>query len=130
MMLIREIYHTLTLADKILIAVLTALSVASFFLVGYAAQAGANALITVAGQPPTRKSLQHDDLFILEGAAGRALIEISDGSILIRDSACPQKLCVRQGRIRRVGEIIVCVPNKITIWIEGRRPNPFDAVTG
>jgi hypothetical protein len=130
MTLIREIYHLLTLADKILIAVLAALSVASLFLVGLAAQPGATALIAVAGQPAIRKSLQHDDLFILEGAAGRALIEISDASIHIRDSDCPQKLCVRQGRIRRVGEIIVCVPNKITIWIEGRRPHPFDAVTG
>lgn len=126
----KKIYRLLTMADKMLVAVLVLLSAASFLLAGLTAKSGEYALISVHGQPALRKPLHRDDLFIVTGAAGRAVIEIREGSIRVLDSDCPQKFCVRQGRIHRVGEIVVCVPNKITVWIEGQRPNPFDAVTG
>ena len=127
---LKEIYRILTLADKIAVLVLISMSVVSVTVAGLTHQPGAHALMSVNGNAALRKPLYHEDIFILKGGAGTAVIEISDNSIHVRDSTCPQKLCVRQGRIRHVGEIIVCVPNKITIWIEGRRPNPFDAITG
>jgi hypothetical protein len=129
-LLFKDVYRILTLADKVLIATLALLSAASFGLVGVAAESGEYAIIAVDGGSPIRKSLHRDDLFILPATTGAVVIEIQDQSIRILDSNCAQKLCIRQGRIKRVGEIIVCVPNKITIWIEGRQANPFDAITG
>lgn len=126
----REIYRILTIGDKLLIALLLVLSLSSFFLVGITNQSGDYALISVNGQSPIRRPLHREDLFILQGAGGKMVIEINESSIHVLDSDCPQRLCVRQGKIARVGEIIVCVPNKVTIWIEGRTANPFDAITG
>ncbi len=126
----KDVYLILTLCDKLLIAALLILSLSSFFLVGVATESGEYALIAVSGRPPIRKPLHREDLFILQGADGNMVIEINESSIHVLDSNCPQRLCVRQGRINRVGEIIVCVPNKVTIWIEGRTANPFDTVTG
>jgi len=126
----KEVYRLLTLGDKLLISTLLVLGISSFSLAGLATQPGEYALISVAGQPTIRKPLHRQDLFILQGATGTLVVEINESSIRVLDATCPQRLCVRQGRIDHVGEIIVCVPNKVTIWIEGRNPNPFDAITG
>ena len=33
------------------------------------------------------------------------------------DADCPDKLCVRQGKIHRNGETITCLPNKLTVTV-------------
>jgi len=127
---VKEILRILTFGDKFLIAFLTFGSLGSFWVFEPSASAGSYAIIATAGQPELRKSLREEGTFSVHGPLGVTVIEIAGGSIHISDSVCPQKLCLRQGWVRRVGEIIVCVPNRVSIWIEGQRTNPFDAITG
>ncbi|HBE87040.1 MAG TPA: hypothetical protein DDW53_19330, partial [Lachnoclostridium sp.] len=37
----------------------------------------------------------------------------------ITEASCPDKVCVRTGKIHRSGELIVCLPNRVVITIEG-----------
>jgi hypothetical protein len=127
---VKEIVGVLTFGDKLLIAFLTLASIGSFWILGMSSAAGGYAIVSTAGQPQLRKSLQEDGVLTVRGPLGATSIEIARGAIHISDSPCPQKLCLRQGWIHRVGEIIVCVPNRVSIWIEGQRTNPFDAITG
>ncbi|QIB26599.1 NusG domain II-containing protein [Caloranaerobacter azorensis] len=46
-------------------------------------------------------------------------IEIGDGKVRVIDADCPDKLDVKQGWISKPGEIIVCLPHKLTIEIVG-----------
>lgn len=46
-------------------------------------------------------------------------IEIGDGRVRVIDADCPDKLDVKQGWISKPGEIIVCLPHKLTIEIVG-----------
>ncbi len=46
-------------------------------------------------------------------------IEIGDGKVRVIDADCPDKLDVKQGWISKSGEIIVCLPHKLTIEIVG-----------
>ena len=41
----------------------------------------------------------------------------SDGSIAFESSDCPDKVCVRSGRLRRVGESAACLPNQLILKI-------------
>lgn len=50
---------------------------------------------------------------------GYNLIEIGDGKVRVVEADCPDKLDVKQGYISKVGEVIVCLPNRLVIEIKG-----------
>lgn len=50
---------------------------------------------------------------------GYNLIEIGDEKVRVIEADCPDKLDVKQGYISKVGEVIVCLPNKLVIEIKG-----------
>ena len=56
-------------------------------------------------------------------------IEIADGSVFMRDASCPNKLCVRSGRISRNNESICCAPAGILIVVRSDTNGDYDAVT-
>ncbi|MFQ5707152.1 MAG: NusG domain II-containing protein [bacterium] len=125
-----ELTRLLTRGDKLLIGLLLLTGLGSSFLFHFFSSQGQTATIMVQNRLLLRKNLSENRVFKIRGAMGQTTIEISDSAIRVLDSDCPQKLCVHQGKISRTGEVVVCVPNKITIWIEGSRKNKFDAVTG
>ena len=53
-------------------------------------------------------------------------VSLSDGKVRVVSSTCPDKVCVRTGEISKTGEIIVCVPNRVSVKMTGREE--FDAV--
>lgn len=55
-------------------------------------------------------------------------IIISDGKVCITEANCPDKLCVKQGRIDKDGQSIICLPNKVVIKIVSDKNNNVDAV--
>ncbi|PKM63383.1 MAG: hypothetical protein CVU97_00140 [Firmicutes bacterium HGW-Firmicutes-21] len=44
-------------------------------------------------------------------------------------SDCKDKICVRSGKINRVGQTVVCLPLRVSIRIEGEKAE-FDGITG
>lgn len=44
-------------------------------------------------------------------------IIIEKGSVFMKDADCPDKLCVRQGKISKNGESIICLPHKLVVKI-------------
>ena len=59
---------------------------------------------------------------------------IRDGEAWLSSADCPDRLCVKQGRISHTNESIVCLPHRVTIRITGEdEPDDEkapDAVTG
>lgn len=43
--------------------------------------------------------------------------QYQDGSIRFEESDCPDKVCIRAGKLSVVGESATCLPNKITIKV-------------
>lgn len=59
--------------------------------------------------------------------------QFSDGSICFEESDCPDKICIKAGRLRTVGQSAACLPNQIIIKIvakNGGNPNDPDIVIG
>lgn len=47
------------------------------------------------------------------------IILIKDDTIKMIDADCPDSLCIYQGKISKVGQSLVCLPNKVMIEIKG-----------
>lgn len=59
--------------------------------------------------------------------------QFSDGSICFEESNCPDKICIRAGRLRTVGQSAACLPNRIIMKIvpkNGRGADDPDLVIG
>lgn len=65
---------------------------------------------------PLGDSSSYNNEYLLE--TGNYLI-IENGQVYIKEADCPDRLCVKQGAISRVGQSIVCLPNKVVIKITG-----------
>jgi hypothetical protein len=63
----------------------------------------------------------------VNGPLGTTVIRIADGALQVMDSPCPEKICVKSGKIHSPGEWIACLPNQVLITIEGREPQDVDA---
>jgi len=115
----KNILHWFTPADKLLIFALIALSLFSFALIRYFTETGSWVVIWVEGQPFARLALAHERLLTVEGPLGKTVVRIREQRVEIQNSACPNKICQKMGSIQRVGQMLVCVPNRVVIKIEG-----------
>lgn len=76
--------------------------------------------VSVDGNVVRTLDLNKNTEFTVDGyRGGTNHVVIQDGSVRITDASCPDKLCVKQGAIRRTGEAIVCLPNRVIIRITG-----------
>lgn len=44
-------------------------------------------------------------------------IEIKDRTVRVAESACDDKICIKTGRISRIGQSIICAPAKVIVTI-------------
>lgn len=112
-----------------MIVLLILVSVGSFFM--RAPSSGAKtAIVKVDGKivkeiPFTRENV--GKLFVIESKYGRNVIEMEADRVHVIEADCPDKLDVKQGYIEREGEMIVCLPNRMTIEIREEKDD-LDAV--
>lgn len=53
-------------------------------------------------------------------------IIIEDGTVRMAEAECPDHLCIRQGTIWKDGQMIVCLPNRVTVRIAGESESGED----
>ncbi|MDR2530202.1 MAG: NusG domain II-containing protein [Oscillospiraceae bacterium] len=49
---------------------------------------------------------------------GHNVLRVSGGAVFMESADCPDKLCVRRGRVSSDGQRIVCLPNRVSISVE------------
>ena len=106
--------------DLILIGILLLAASALFFLFK-GKQAGEEDGTEIARYP-----LNRNGTFVLNGGSNTLIVE--DGEAWISEANCPDKLCMGFGKISKKGEIIVCLPNRLIVVIEGGEEAEVDAV--
>ena len=65
-------------------------------------------------------SLFQDKKISLVGREGESMIEIKNGQARFKSVPCKNQYCVQQGWIRFTGQILICIPNEISIEILGK----------
>ena len=113
--------------DIILIISLLVIA-ALLFLVFSRGEEGAVAVVAVNGEKVAEYSLSENGTYPLNG--GTNILVIEDGAAFLEEADCPAKLCVKQGRISKTGQCITCLPNRLTVTVEGAGEREFDLMAG
>ena len=112
-------------ADIILSAALIIISLALFFVFSPKGDAGNKAVVRVGGESVFELNLDVDGTF--EIGDGNTC-EVKDGKVTMIQADCPDFDCVKTGEIYRSGEVIVCLPNKVSITVISDEDDEIDAV--
>ena len=116
-------------SSKILIAVLAALLLGcgAFFLL--APKEAEVALVYLDGELFCEVELSgvKESYTLPIGEGNVALVE--EGGISMHSADCPDKLCVKQGKAT-VLQPVTCLPNRVTIIVEGKTSDEVDIVIG
>ena len=105
------------LADVILILVILAIGFSVFLIVRLTEDEGVMVSVRVGDGEEQLYSLSEDGEYVLNGGTNKLVI--SGGEAYMVEANCPDRTCVRTGKISKTGEKIVCLPNKIYISILG-----------
>jgi hypothetical protein len=123
------ILKIITLGDKILVVVIVILAIISLVAVNRLKQPGQIVIIEVAGRMVHQLNLNEAREISVAGPIGTTRVKIDHHAVQVISSDCPEKLCIKTGKIRHAGEIIVCVPNKVVVKITEKRKTQFDVIT-
>ena len=75
--------------------------------------------VSVDGKVVETLDLAKDQELTIDGVSGGTNhLIIKDGEAWVSEATCPDKICIHQGKIHLDGEIIVCLPNKMTAQIK------------
>lgn len=113
--------------DIILIACLLVLSAVFFFLFHVGEEGGAGVSVRVDGVEVATYSLEENGIYELNG--GTNILVIEDGVAYLSEAHCPDELCVKQGKISKTGQVITCLPNKLTVTVYGAEADSVDLVS-
>ena len=103
--------------DAIVIASLLLLSSLVLLVVFLTRQEGERVTVTVDGVTVGEYPLGVDGIYAL--CNGKNVLTVEDGRAYMSYSSCPDHLCENTGKIKYVGEQIVCLPNKVTVTVIG-----------
>ena len=53
---------------------------------------------------------------------------IEQGTVRVEDADCDNHDCIKQGRISKVGQSVICLPHQMVIRIVGTQDSEYDAV--
>lgn len=90
-------------------------------------EAGAGVVVAVDGAEVARYSLAQSAVYELNGGTNTLVIE--NGEAWLSHANCPDHLCVKQGKIRATGQVITCLPNKLTVTVYGGEDSGVDLVS-
>ena len=73
--------------------------------------------ISVDGKVYGKYSINKDEIIDIKTSKGRNVINIHNGCVEMEEADCPDKYCIKQGKIKNTGQTIVCLPHKVVVEI-------------
>ena len=64
-------------------------------------------------------SLKNDGEYSIVSGEYHYVLQVENGEAAVTYSDCPDKVCVRSGRIYHSGESIVCIPGHLVVTVSG-----------
>ena len=104
--------------DLIIIIGTLFISLLSLFAINQTKEEGDIVVIRVNGNIVQEIPLTQDGTYPLNNGSNTLVIE--NGKAYLIEPTCPDKTCVEWGPIQFTGETITCLPNSLTIIIEGK----------
>ena len=76
-------------------------------------------LVIVTPDETIEYALSENRTIELESRGVHLCIEIADGKAFVRESDCPDGVCVASASISRTGETILCAPAGVSLMVKG-----------
>ncbi len=113
--------------DIIIIAAILLVATVALVLTLALRERGDAVRVTVGGVTVGEYPLSVDATYTLNG--GTNILVIEGGVAYLSYADCPDKTCVNTGKIKYVGQSIVCLPNKITVAVIGDDDGGVDLIS-
>ena len=113
--------------DIIVIAAVLLLSILLFLILFFNKEPGNMVKVEVDGTVVGTYSLSEDGSYPLNG--GTNVLVIEKGTARLVESQCPDHTCEQMGKVRYVGQTIVCLPNRVTVTVTGESNDSVDFVS-
>ena len=121
----------MTKADLLLLAAALCAALLFVLYLFFAGREGSMVRVVCSGSLWGEYSLQEDREITVALENGTNLLIIRDGQVWMEEADCPDRLCVRQGAVSRVGESIICLPHELVVTVEGEEMDGgLDGVAG
>ena len=114
-------------ADVIVISAILLVSLLALLLTFLLRKPGAYAVVEINGAVAAEYPLSENGVFVLNGGTNTLVIE--NGEVYLKNSDCPDHTCERTGKVRYVGQTIVCLPNKLTVTVMGDAEGGVDLIS-
>ncbi len=117
--------------DIVVIVLLLAVSFAFFAFWAFRhSRSGGRIRIEQRGALLGVYDLDKDQVILIRDSNGNVInqVTIEGGQAHMSEANCRDQLCVKQGRINKVGQSIVCLPNRVVITVISGDKNSMDSV--
>lgn len=114
-------------ADLLLIGGCLLLAGVLLLITRFTGTDGDGVIVRVDGKETARYGLYENGTYPLNGGTNTLVIE--NGAAWLSHADCPDHLCVKQGKIRADGQVITCLPNRLTVTVYGGEKNEVDLVS-
>lgn len=119
--------------DGIIIAICTILSMSSWLIIPNIFKSdlmGNTVLIKVDSREYKKLSLDQNQEFEIKTKFGKNKIKIQDKNVTMISADCKDGVCLDYKPIKNDGEIIVCLPHRVTIEIISQNNQVEDTIDG
>lgn len=72
--------------------------------------------------------LETDGEYEIGDNSNKNIIVVKDKQVYMKEADCPDKICVRQGKISNNKETIICLPHKLVVKVVSDKNSKADAV--
>ncbi len=113
--------------DWILIGIVLGIISVSFFLnLSFGKKERGNVVVSVKGHTFGTYSLEKNQEIQI---GNTNLIKIQDGQVYMEQADCPDQTCVAHKPIYSNREVIICLPNKVSVEIHSREESKVDSIS-
>lgn len=108
----------ITKRDILLIFCVIILGVVLLLPKSFARSEGERVIVNCDGKE-TAYSLKNDGEYSIVSGGYHYVLRVENGTVSVAYSDCPDKVCVRSGRISHSGESVVCIPGRLVVTVSG-----------
>lgn len=114
--------------DIYLIAGFLIVAIILYVVIALIKKEGSKVIVTVDKKIVYETTLDKDQIYEIKTSAGSNTLVIKNGEAYISRSDCKDHLCENQGRIKKAGQSIICLPHKVVVEVKQDGAN-VDAVS-
>lgn len=123
---IKEIFPSLRYGDFIIV---TAVLVISIMLFIFSFSDGESLVAQVSLDGEAVRQVRLYELTEKESIrVGGCEILLERDGVTFLSSECPDKLCVNRGKLKKAGDTMACVPERVTVTLRSEKGGKIDAV--